>query len=1357
LVQLLEPRTLFSTIYVDANAAGPTADGLAWSTAYSTLQQALGTAVSGDQIDVAGGTYKPTTTTDTSISFNLPSGVAVYGGYAGSASTDPDTRNISLYPAILSGDIGQAGLPGDNSQVVITITNSSTLDGVTITGSQGAAAMQILAGSPTISDCTFRSNRGTYFGGAIHASSSSPTILDCAFFANSSVNGSGIYNDHGTVSAINDLFIGNTGVGTYYAAAGIYTNGGKSVITNCTFTGNIGAAVAQDSSQIILSNSICWGDQTRAQDEVYDDSLPGTIASFDDIAGGFVGTGNLNVDPMFITNPNSGSDGIWGTADDRYGNLQLRPFSPAIDVGNNNSVPAGVTTDITGSSRFQQGPAAGQTGSGPGGVDLGAFEAAPILAASAGGSYFVPAGRSITLHALGTSPAAGGLQYAWNLGLGQGFGDAKGPNPAFSAVNLSAGSVVSIAVKVTDTAQASVVASTTITVVPPVLYVDSKASGNGSGLDWNDALTTLNAALNQARPNEIIEVAGGSYEPSAAGDPKATFQLQNGVEIDGGYAGSADPSSPNSRDITSFPTILTGSLGLQNQSAAVVTGTGTDASAVLSGCTISGGSTGLLDSLGNPTISNCTFTAATKSGVYNYLSSSVFANCSFTSNFGSAVYDDAASPKFLKCAFTSNQSNDSSGAIDNQRGSSLTISNCTFTGNTAAASGGLVASGSGGAILNDASSLAATNCIFTQNNALGGGAVSIINSTSVTLTGCSFIRNSAGSGGAVADSSSSTQFINCVFDGNAASDGGAFYNADNSTATALGCLFVGNHANTDGGAIYNIFSASLSLGNCTLAANSTNSSGDGGAYYDYDTAAQLTNCILWRNSNYSGHQLHASYCDIDQLVYGNYAFSNINADPLFVRTPGPGSDGLWGTADDDYGDLHLQTGSPCINAGSNTAVPASLTTDLSGQPRISGVIVDIGAYEATSNLGLIQGTVFHDYSGDRKYYGVDGLAGARVYLDLNHDANPDPGDPSIVTGTYGGFAFFEAPGTYVIREVPPAGYSFESPATGSVSSTVVVNRSTANVLFANVPTVEITVNSPPNQTATAGKAGAFLLGSFTETNATSSYTVDVNWGDGSADTIFSQWAVGTINSQSHTFGSAGTGVVSVTVTDALNHQSNTAKFNVSISAPVAPATKLMIASQPTTGTAGAPLSPVIKVNVLNSLGKLATGDSSNITLAILTGPKGGTLTGTVSAKVVNGVATFSGLSLKIAGAYTLMASDGSLTSATSSKITIAPAAANKLVITQQPTTGKHGVSLSPAIIVDVEDAFGNVVTTDSSTVKLTVASGPSGGTVSGTVSVKAVKGIAVFTKLTLTKAGTYVLAASDGKLKTITSKAILIK
>src|SRR5262249_38573581 len=50
-------------------------------------------------------------------------------------------------------------------------------------------------------------------------------------------------------------------------------------------------------------------------------------------------------------------------------------------------------------------------------------------------------------------------------------------------------------------------------------------------------------------------------------------------------------------------------------------------------------------------------------------------------------------------------------------------------------------------------------------------------------------------------------------------------------------------------------------------------------------------------------------------------------------------------------------------------------------------------------------------------------------------------------------------------------------------------------------------------------------------------------------------------------------------------------------------------------------------------------------------------------------------------------------------------AVGKLIFGQQPTNATAGVAISPAVTVMVEDAFGNVVTSDSSTVTLTLSSG----------------------------------------------------
>ena len=78
------------------------------------------------------------------------------------------------------------------------------------------------------------------------------------------------------------------------------------------------------------------------------------------------------------------------------------------------------------------------------------------------------------------------------------------------------------------------------------------------------------------------------------------------------------------------------------------------------------------------------------------------------------------------------------------------------------------------------------------------------------------------------------------------------------------------------------------------------------------------------------------------------------------------------------------------------------------------------------------------------------------------------------------------------------------------------------------------------------------------------------------------------------------------------------------------------------------------MTVEDEYGNVETGNNSNVTVAIGTGPAGGTLNGTLIEQAVNGVATFSDLSFPLGGAYTLQASDNSLTMAISSGFVVWP-------------------------------------------------------------------------------------------------------
>src|SRR5207249_1986474 len=125
--------------------------------------------------------------------------------------------------------------------------------------------------------------------------------------------------------------------------------------------------------------------------------------------------------------------------------------------------------------------------------------------------------------------------------------------------------------------------------------------------------------------------------------------------------------------------------------------------------------------------------------------------------------------------------------------------------------------------------------------------------------------------------------------------------------------------------------------------------------------------------------------------------------------------------------------------------------------------------------------------------------------------------------------------------------------------------------------------------------------------------------------------------------------------------------------------------------------------------------TSSITMAIGTNPASGSLSGTTTVAAVNGVATFSTLSLNRAGAgYTLTASATGLTSATSNAFNISPGEAAKVVFTVQPSNAGAGAANTPAVQVSVEAAQGNTVTNATTSITAAIGTNPASGTLAGT-------------------------------------------
>jgi len=263
----------------------------------------------------------------------------------------------------------------------------------------------------------------------------------------------------------------------------------------------------------------------------------------------------------------------------------------------------------------------------------------------------------------------------------------------------------------------------------------------------------------------------------------------------------------------------------------------------------------------------------------------------------------------------------------------------------------------GGGIFCD-SSPTITNCTLTGNTASGRGGAIYFQDGSPKLTNCTIIGNNGGSegGGIYCYRYSNPTISNCTIMGNTAENGGGLY-LYRVSPTITNCAIAGNQA-VFGGGIYCYKSSPLVL-NCTISGNSAGNDG-GGIFCDNYSGPVLTSCILWVNTD-SGStdestQIHGGFaepsfsCIQDDapndgyIPFGGESNGNIDDDPMFVRDPNDGSDG-WGAGDnDDFGDLHLQIGSPCINEG-NPDFVAGNQTDIDGQPRVIGLRVDMGADE----------------------------------------------------------------------------------------------------------------------------------------------------------------------------------------------------------------------------------------------------------------------------------------------------------------------------------------------------------------------------------------------------------------------------
>jgi hypothetical protein len=528
----------------------------------------------------------------------------------------------------------------------------------------------------------------------------------------------------------------------------------------------------------------------------------------------------------------------------------------------------------------------------------------------------------------------------------------------------------------------------------------------------------------------------------------------------------------------------------------------------------------------------------------------------------------------------------------------------------------------------------------------------------------------------------------------------------------------------------------------------------------------------------SGYTLRAT--TTAGLSAGTSAPVNVTNDRLVVTTPPPGSVaagsgfGLVVKAEDGSGNVDASfNGSVTVARRAAGPLGGTLTVTASGGvATFSGLTLDVpGTYKLSLTAsGLAPATTgFLNVTAAATKLVVTTpppgaiTAGAGFRVDVTAEdslGNPDPTFTGSVTlalannpggatlgGTLtataiGGVASF--PG--LTLNLSGTGYTLQATGTGLAAATT----GTINVTAPGVAT-QLVVTSQPPASVVAGTGFGLTVkaeDSFgtVDTAFNGSVTVAPPAGGKLGGTLTVTAAGGVATFSGLTLDQAGDSSLSVSSSGL--PATTTDFFTVT----AAPATRLVVLNPFSSVTPGS--SFALEVLAVDGNGNIDTTFNGSVTLALANNPGAGTLGGTLTATAVQGVASFSGLTLDAPGlGYTLKATTNGLAAGTSAPFNVV-SPATRLVVTTQPASSV-AAGAGFGLVVSAEDGSGRVDPTFTGSVTLALASNPGGATLGGTLTVAAVNGVATFSGLTLDKASNgYVIQTSAGGLTEATTNPI---
>ena len=654
----------------------------------------------------------------------------------------------------------------------LTIDASSLPAGITIDGGAGSNRIFHLdTGRLILKNLNLTGGNGigastTLAGGAILTLTD--TILDlkrCALYGNSATLLGGAIHSTGVLNLEHCTLTGNYAGQSSTGNGGAINNfGGTLSLVHCTITGNtaesLGGGIRSDSAPI-LKGSIIAGNTAVSGPDIYCSvAFTPTVVNF---IGNLSGSG-MSAGPNVITGPISLSAlGLHGGG---TGTVRLLPGALARNAANILS-PA-VIADQRGF------PIVGVPDLGAFETQIGAIPDQTIYEDTSSGAIAFTVGSVGTL-----SAASGNTAVIAHAGIVLG---GSGANRTVTVIPVS-NAVGTATITLTDslsgeTQQFSVTvnpvndaptftkgANQVLIQNAPAQTIAGWATGFNPG-PVDEAGQSVLAYLVTNNNNALFAVqpaidASGALTFTPAMDASGIASVNVSVQDNGGTAnGGVDTSAAQTFTITITPVVTTtansgpGSLRAALASAAAISGANTIPFASnLSGQTITIGSEISVSDNGGVTLD----------------ASSLAAGITISGGGTSRIFFVQA---FIPLAITgvtftggngAGESSGNGGAIFNR--GILTLTRCTFIGNSVTTSGGAIYSGSQA----NAPVITLTHCTFSGNTAGSGGAFSNGTASRATLKHCTFFGNNAAQGGGIyTDHISQMTLTNSIVGGNTA-------------------------------------------------------------------------------------------------------------------------------------------------------------------------------------------------------------------------------------------------------------------------------------------------------------------------------------------------------------------------------------------------------------------------------------------------------------------------------------------------------------------------------------------------------------------------------------------------------------